>query len=166
VYAPNGSDEPISLFTDQTADPPPTGSVAPPLRLVYSGRSHYDVLRDPALPDAGVGLGLPDLTAGAADEAQLAAAAQASEAEALEAALLATAAADSDAAATEAAIEAQVLAASLASLPAARQAPGGGSEADSTCSALVAMGFAAAAAREAAARFGADLDSAVEYLAG
>jgi len=28
------------------------------------------------------------------------------------------------------------------------------------------MGFAAAAAREAAARFGADLDSAVEYLAG
>ena len=83
-----------------------------------------------------------------------------------QAALLATAAADSDAAATEAAIEAQVLAASLASLPAARQAPGGGSEADSTCSALVAMGFAAAAAREAAARFGADLDSAVEYLAG
>ncbi|EOD39670.1 hypothetical protein EMIHUDRAFT_97842 [Emiliania huxleyi CCMP1516] len=70
----------------------------------------------------------------------------------VEAALLATAAADSDAAATEAAIEAQ--------------APGGGSEADSTCSALVAMGFAAAAAREAAARFGADLDSAVEYLAG
>ncbi|GAX11939.1 OTU domain-containing protein 5 [Fistulifera solaris] len=66
VFTPDRGTEPLNIFqsTYKTKDVP--------IRLSYHDGNHYNAVIDPLLPTAGLGLGLPGLQPGLADQLQLA----------------------------------------------------------------------------------------------
>jgi hypothetical protein len=66
VFTPDRGTEPLNIFqsTYKTKDAP--------IRLSYHDGNHYNAVIDPLLPTAGLGLGLPGLQPGLADQLQLA----------------------------------------------------------------------------------------------
>ena len=105
VYDVHGdATTPMNAFTAPTE-----GEVGAPLQLAYHGRSHYNVIVDPARADVGVGLGLPGYEPGLADRMQVDAALDASESSALETELLYAARDASDLDATQDALLAAAL---------------------------------------------------------
>jgi OTU domain-containing protein 5 len=65
VYTPENGVKPINIFHTEykTSDHP--------IRLSYHDGNHYNAVIDPYCPTAGLGLGLPGLKPGLADEMQL-----------------------------------------------------------------------------------------------
>jgi hypothetical protein len=66
IYEPHNGGNPINIFQGdyKTSDDP--------IRLSYHDGNHYNAIVDPYKPTAGLGLGLPGLQPGLADEMQLA----------------------------------------------------------------------------------------------
>ena len=62
----NDGEAPVNAFTA-----PSEGEAGTPLQLSYHGRSHYNVIIDPARADVGEGLGLPNFQPGLADRMQI-----------------------------------------------------------------------------------------------
>ncbi len=71
VYTPSRGADPINIFQGEDA--------AHPIRLSYRDGNHYNAIVDPYKPTAGLGLGLPGLHIGQADEEQMAKATKQSE---------------------------------------------------------------------------------------
>ena len=72
VYVPPKVD-PINIFQQEEEQTKISGisTMNHPIRLLYMDGNHYDALIDPLVPTAGLGLGLPGLEPGLADQLQL-----------------------------------------------------------------------------------------------
>lgn len=66
VHVYEYSDVPKNIYESSSA-----GNDNPPLRLTYHCASHYNSLIDPNKPTCGVGLGMPELKPGLADQLQV-----------------------------------------------------------------------------------------------
>jgi OTU-like cysteine protease len=64
-YGENADLQPMNIFHEEYKTPDP------PIRLSYHDGNHYNAIIDPLVPTAGLGLGLPGLKPGLADQMQV-----------------------------------------------------------------------------------------------